>query len=88
MSRAAFEPLYDTDPHTGARIEVFFADRVLAASFSGRIGWHFWSCFPGCLPHTQPHGPFHTSYGAYRAAILAALLKRSGPDKTHSLEQS
>ena len=31
--RAAFEPIYDVDPRTGASVEVFFADHVLAKSF-------------------------------------------------------
>jgi hypothetical protein len=34
-----FEPLYDTDPHTGASVEVFYADAVLAASFGASAGW-------------------------------------------------
>jgi hypothetical protein len=67
--RAAYEPLYDIDRHTGASIEVFYADCVLAASFGKRAGWHWWSCLPGCLPHTAPHGPFVTSYGALRDAL-------------------
>jgi len=36
---AAFEPLYDIDPRTGASLEVFYADRVLAGSFSRHEGW-------------------------------------------------
>jgi hypothetical protein len=67
--RAAYEPLYDIDPHTGASIEIFHADGVLAASFGRRAGWYWWSCLPGCLPHTAPHGPFATSYGAFRDAL-------------------
>ncbi len=31
--RPQYEPLYDIDPRTGASIEVFYADRVLAKSF-------------------------------------------------------
>jgi hypothetical protein len=69
--RAIFEPLYDIDPHTGATIEIFYADCVLAASFGRRAGWHWWSCLPGCLPHTVPRGPFATSYGAFRDALSA-----------------
>jgi hypothetical protein len=37
--RPASEPLYDLDPRTGATIEVFYADRVLAKSFGVRRGW-------------------------------------------------
>jgi site-specific recombinase XerD len=34
--RTACEPLYDLDPQTGASVEVFYADQVLAASFGTR----------------------------------------------------
>ena len=65
--RTADEPLYDIDPQTGASVEVFYADRVLAASFSARgDGWFWWACQPGCLPDRPPTGPFATSYAAYR----------------------
>jgi hypothetical protein len=67
--RAAHEPLYDIDPHTGASIEIFFADRVLAHSFGARTGWYWWSCLAGSLPETLPHGPFPTSYAAFRVAL-------------------
>ena len=67
--RAIGEPLYDKDPQTGASIEVFRADAVLAQSFGARGGWCWWSCLPGCLPDTPPHGPFATSYGAFRDAL-------------------
>ena len=40
--RAAFEPIYDADPQTGASIEVFFADHWLARSF-GTSGWFWWT---------------------------------------------
>ncbi len=69
--RAACEPLYDIDLHTGARIEVFYADRVLAASFGTHTGWFWWSCQPGCLPETSLHGPFATSYSAFRDAVAS-----------------
>ena len=61
-------PLFDIAP-SGTTIEVFYADGVLAASFGGRTGWHWWSCVPGWLRHTAPHGPFATSYGALRDAL-------------------
>jgi len=64
--RAAYEPLYDVDPLTGRTIEVFYADRVLAASFGKCSGWFSWTCQPGCLPDAPPIGPFATSYAAYR----------------------
>ena len=66
MGRAAYEPLYDMDPRTGASVEVFFADRVLAQSFGTAEGWYWWSCRPGCLPDDVPTGPFASSYAAYR----------------------
>ena len=68
--RAAFEPLYDICPRTGATIEVFFADRVLALSVGASgAGWFWWSCQPDRLPNCPPAGPFLTSYAAYRQAF-------------------
>jgi hypothetical protein len=67
--RAAFEPLYDIAPRTGASVEVFYADRVLAGSFDMREGWFWWSCQCGYLPDGPPVGPFATSYLAYRDAL-------------------
>ena len=64
-----FEPLYDVDARSGATIEVFYADRVLAGMRGA--GWHWWSCQPGCLPEWPPNGPFATSYAAYRVALGA-----------------
>jgi hypothetical protein len=66
---AAYEPLYDIDPQTGASVEVFYADRGLAESFGTRAGWFWWACQPGCLPDGLPMGPFATSYRAYRDAL-------------------
>jgi hypothetical protein len=60
------EPLYDVDPRTGAAVEIFYADDVLAKSFGTRPGWFWWSCRRGFLPDGQPTGPFGTSYAAYR----------------------
>ena len=78
--RAAYEPLYDIDPETGATIEVFYADRELAESFGARgAGWFWWSGQPGCLPVCTPIGPFGTSYRAYRGALdrgIASNLPR------------
>ena len=65
--RAAYQPLYEIDPKTGASIEVFYADRVVAQSFGARgPGWFWWSCRCGFLPDGLPTGPFGTSYAAYR----------------------
>lgn len=70
--RSAYEPLYDIDPQTGATIEVFYADRVLAASFGARgAGWFRWTFQRGCLPDGPPSGPYTTSYRAYRDALLS-----------------
>jgi len=66
--RAAYEPLYDFDPQTGASVEVFYADGVLAKSFGRDSGWFWWSCQGGFLPGA-PTGPFATSYAAYRDAL-------------------
>jgi hypothetical protein len=68
--RPAYEPLYDIDPHTGASIEVFYADRALANSFGRGTGWFWWSCQRGSLPESPPTGPFATSYAAYRNFAL------------------
>jgi hypothetical protein len=54
--RSALEPLYALDPRTGASIEVFYADAVLAKSFCRREGWFWWSCHPGSLPDAPPTG--------------------------------
>jgi hypothetical protein len=63
------EPLYDIDAKTGATVEVFWADSVLARSFGLRgTGWCWWSCQRGCLPG-QPIGPFGSSYRAYGDAL-------------------
>jgi len=67
--RAAFEPLYDFDVRSGATVEIFFADNVLARSFGARSGWFWWRCKPGCVPDTPPTGPFGTSYTTYRDAL-------------------
>jgi hypothetical protein len=69
-TKPAFEPLYETHPRTGATIEVFHADRALAASFGVRgAGWLWRSCERGGAP-SDPAGPFPTSYAAYRNAML------------------
>ena len=70
--RAPREPLYDVHPRAGARVEVFWMDAALAASFGlGSAGWAWWSCSRGLTPDSLPRGPFATSYGAYRAALTA-----------------
>lgn len=27
---------------------------------SNKVGWFWWSCFPGCTPDGEPNGPFDT----------------------------
>jgi hypothetical protein len=68
--RPAHEPLYEIDPKTGASVEIFYCDRVLAESFGvPGAGWFHWWCQPGRLPECPPTGPFPTSYAAYRNAL-------------------
>ena len=63
----SYEPLYDIGPQTGAGVEIFYADRTLAASFGSRdAGWFWWCCHPARLPEDLPVDPFATSYAAYR----------------------
>jgi len=84
--RTAYEPLYDTDPQTGASVEVFYADRALATSFGTRgDGWFWWACQPGRLPDGPPTGPFATSYAAYRNFALDRVTSSlSRPECTRS----
>jgi len=65
--RAAYEPIYDMDPRTGASVEVFYVDHVLAHSFGARgPGWFWWTSQRSCLPECMATGPFANSYLAYR----------------------
>jgi hypothetical protein len=74
--RAAQEPLYEIDPHTGASIEIFYADRVLAASFGTRgPGWFCWACKCGSLPDGLPVGPYASAYLAYRGAVAHRMTE-------------
>ena len=72
--RPAGEPLYDINPRTGATVEVFYADRVLANSFGTRPGWFWWTCRSGSLPDEPPIGPFPSSYRAYRSWLVGGSL--------------
>jgi hypothetical protein len=67
-------PLYNIDPQTGARVEIFYADRALAASF----GW-LWRRPAGFLPGGVPIGPFASSY---HTAIPDAHAALKGLEKT------
>jgi hypothetical protein len=83
-AKRAYEPLYEIDPHTGVAIEIFYADRVLAASFGmGGAGWYFWSSWPGCRPG-RPTGPFGTSYAAYRGALPMTHRVQSSSERLRS----
>jgi hypothetical protein len=66
-----FEPLYETDRPTGGTVEVFFAHSALAESFGARAGWFWWIWPVRSLPDGRPKGPFATSYGAYRQAMMS-----------------
>lgn len=35
---------------------------------TGRAGYFWWSCLPGCLPDSEPQGPFETFREAQAAA--------------------
>jgi hypothetical protein len=72
--RAAREPLYDTNPQTGAIFEVFYSDRTLETFGRGGAGWFWWSRRRGSAPEGPATGPFATSYAAYRNAFLGATL--------------
>jgi hypothetical protein len=78
--RAVNEPLYDIDPHTGASLEVFYADRVLAHSFGRSTGWFWWTCQRGFAPDGLPTGLFAASYAGTTDAIssraVAKVLQR------------
>jgi hypothetical protein len=63
--RAAYEPLYEVDPRTGASVEVFYVSAVVARSFGTCDGWYWRTWRGGSFPDT-PVGPFATSYAAYR----------------------
>lgn len=38
------------------------------AEATGRQGWFYWFCYPGCLPDSEENGPFDT----YEAALADA----------------
>jgi hypothetical protein len=67
--RAAREPLYDIDPRTGIRIDVFYADRTLETFGRCGSGWFWCSRRPGFSPDGPASGPFPTSFSAYRHAM-------------------
>jgi hypothetical protein len=66
----AYEPLYDIEPRTGVRVEIFYADRALAKSFGRSAGWFWWSCQSGFLPDDEPTGPFDMRDAAHHYFAL------------------
>ncbi len=70
--RAAFEPLYDIHPRTGATIEVFWADRTVETFGRSGAGWYWCARRRGLAPSSPQTGPFATSYAAYRHALDTA----------------
>ena len=74
--RAAFEPLSDIHPRTGATIEIFYADRAMETFGRCGAGWFWWSRRRGISPDSSLIGPFATSYAAYRDAILTDSTDR------------
>jgi hypothetical protein len=71
-SNPRYEPLFDTDPRTGAAIEVFYADRRLETFGWRGAGWFWQSRRRGLSPAGPAIGPFATSYAAYRDAMNRA----------------
>jgi hypothetical protein len=64
------ESLFDIHPVTGARIEVFYADRTLETFGRTGAGWFRSPRRRGFAPEGPAIGPLPTSYSAYRHAIL------------------
>ncbi len=62
-----YAPLFDTDPMTGASIEVFSADGLV------RQGWRWMVLVaaPGRFCAGKATGPFPSSYSAYRHAMIS-----------------
>ena len=65
--------LYEIDPTTGATIEIFCADRVVAQSFGARAAGWYWR--QRGSPNL-PSGPFIVCLDAYRDAV--ARLHEAG----------
>ena len=66
-------PLYNIDRQTGARVEIFYADRALAASF----GWLWRRCQPGFLPGGRADWPICQRYAPYRNSPTHTRLYRA-----------
>lgn len=74
MAHPEREAFFDTDPATGASIEVFYADRSLETFSRCGAGWFWCPRRRGFAPTGPAIGPFPTSYSAYRHALLACQL--------------
>jgi hypothetical protein len=87
MARAArYKPLFDSNPRTGASIEVFWADRSLETFGWKGAGWFWCSRRRGYPAAGQAVGPFATSYAAYRNAMNAGtdLCRPRAPEENNS----
>jgi len=78
------DPLYDVNPLTGVRFEVFYSDRTLETFGKGGASWFWWPRERGCPPAGPPTGPFPTSYSAYRSAMNTAAQSPPG-EARHTL---
>lgn len=69
----------EQETHALTDAETFYVGHGYGASQVGdgkplllRLGWYWWSCFPGCLPDGDPIGPFNTE------ALAIADAQESG----------
>jgi hypothetical protein len=63
------EPIHDVHPLTGAKVEVFYADRTMETFGRSGAGWFWWPRRRGFSPDGPATGPFATRYAAYRHAV-------------------
>jgi len=70
MSGKRYEPLFDVHPVTGASFEVFYAASPPGRFCRGGPAWYWQLRRRGFAPYGSPNGPFATSYGAYRHAMV------------------
>jgi hypothetical protein len=69
--------LYEIDPTTGATIEIFCADRVVAQSFGAQAAGWYWR--QRGSPNLMPSGPFIVCLDAYRDALARSHEVESPP---------
>jgi hypothetical protein len=72
--RTRHEPLFDVHPRTGVDIEIFYADHALETFGRSGAGWFWWSRRRGFSPDGPATGPFATSFGAFRHAMVTARV--------------